>query len=125
MFDISEVCDSIDITERLAAISRLITDNDKSSVKDGDDEIGKSGRAALATKHPRSRVSRAVEKGETQGFIKISVERTAVAGNIPDRTGYSNSLGRHQHRLRWTARSQRDYRIPYFLQEINPSRGIA
>jgi hypothetical protein len=112
----------IDITERLAAISRLITDNDKSSVKDGDDEIRKSGRAALATKHP---MSRAVEKGETQGFIKISVERTAVAGNIPDRTGYSNSLGRHQHRLHGTARSQRDHRIPYFLQEINPSRGIA
>jgi pyruvate/2-oxoglutarate dehydrogenase complex dihydrolipoamide dehydrogenase (E3) component len=37
-------------------------------------EIRKSGRAALATKHPMSRVSRAVEKGETQGFIKISVD---------------------------------------------------
>jgi pyruvate/2-oxoglutarate dehydrogenase complex dihydrolipoamide dehydrogenase (E3) component len=39
-----------------------------------DSEIRKSGRAALATKHPMSRVSRAVEKGETQGFIKISVD---------------------------------------------------
>jgi len=39
-----------------------------------DAEIRKSGRAALATKHPMSRVSRAVEKGETQGFIKISVD---------------------------------------------------
>lgn len=39
-----------------------------------DDEIRKSGRAALATKYPMSRVSRAVEKGETQGFIKISVD---------------------------------------------------
>src|SRR5438132_2278234 len=39
-----------------------------------DDEIRKSGRAALAVKHPMSRVSRAVEKGETQGFIKISVD---------------------------------------------------
>jgi len=37
-----------------------------------DAEIRNSGRAALATKHPMSRVSRAVEKGETQGFIKIS-----------------------------------------------------
>ena len=39
-----------------------------------DAEIRKSGRAGLATKHPMSRVSRAVEKGNTQGFIKISVD---------------------------------------------------
>src|SRR5262249_11309156 len=39
-----------------------------------DAEIRKSGRTALATKHSMSRVSRAVEKGETQGFIKISVD---------------------------------------------------
>ena len=39
-----------------------------------DDEVRKSGRAALAAKLPMSRVSRAVEKGETQGFIKICVD---------------------------------------------------
>ena len=39
-----------------------------------DAEIRKSGRAALTAKHPMSRVGRAVEKGETQGFIKISVD---------------------------------------------------
>ena len=39
-----------------------------------DDELRKSGRAALATKYPMSRVTRAVEKGETQGFIKIAVD---------------------------------------------------
>jgi pyruvate/2-oxoglutarate dehydrogenase complex dihydrolipoamide dehydrogenase (E3) component len=39
-----------------------------------DAEIRKSGRAALATKHPMSQVTRAVEKGETHGFIKISVD---------------------------------------------------
>jgi pyruvate/2-oxoglutarate dehydrogenase complex dihydrolipoamide dehydrogenase (E3) component len=39
-----------------------------------DDEVRKSGRAALAAKHPMSRVGRAVEKGETQGFIKICVD---------------------------------------------------
>ena len=39
-----------------------------------DAEIRNSGRAALAAKHPMSRVGRAVEKGETQGFIKISVD---------------------------------------------------
>jgi pyruvate/2-oxoglutarate dehydrogenase complex dihydrolipoamide dehydrogenase (E3) component len=39
-----------------------------------DAEIRKSGRAALAAKYPMSRVSRAIEKGETQGFIKIAVD---------------------------------------------------
>jgi len=34
----------------------------------------KSGRSALAVKYPMSQVSRADEKGETQGFIKISVD---------------------------------------------------
>jgi pyruvate/2-oxoglutarate dehydrogenase complex dihydrolipoamide dehydrogenase (E3) component len=36
--------------------------------------IRKSGRSALAVKYPMSQVSRADEKGETQGFIKISVD---------------------------------------------------
>jgi pyruvate/2-oxoglutarate dehydrogenase complex dihydrolipoamide dehydrogenase (E3) component len=39
-----------------------------------DAEIRKSGRAALTAKYPMSKVGRAVEKGETQGFIKISVD---------------------------------------------------
>jgi pyruvate/2-oxoglutarate dehydrogenase complex dihydrolipoamide dehydrogenase (E3) component len=39
-----------------------------------DTEIRKSGLAALAVKHPMSKVSRAVEKGEPLGFIKISVD---------------------------------------------------
>jgi len=39
-----------------------------------DADIRKSGRSALAAKYPMSQVSRAYEKGETQGFIKISVD---------------------------------------------------
>jgi len=39
-----------------------------------DAEIRKSGRAALVAKYPMSRVSRAYEKSETQGFMKISVD---------------------------------------------------
>jgi pyruvate/2-oxoglutarate dehydrogenase complex dihydrolipoamide dehydrogenase (E3) component len=39
-----------------------------------DAEIRKSGRAALATKYPMIRVSRAFEKAETQGFMKICVD---------------------------------------------------
>ena len=37
-------------------------------------EVRKSGRPALAVKHPMSRVGRAIEKGETQGFIKVTVD---------------------------------------------------
>ena len=37
-------------------------------------DIRNSGRAALAAKLPMSRVGRAVEKGETRGFMKISVD---------------------------------------------------
>jgi pyruvate/2-oxoglutarate dehydrogenase complex dihydrolipoamide dehydrogenase (E3) component len=39
-----------------------------------DAEVRKSGRRALAVKYPMSRVSRAYEKSETQGFIKICVD---------------------------------------------------
>jgi pyruvate/2-oxoglutarate dehydrogenase complex dihydrolipoamide dehydrogenase (E3) component len=39
-----------------------------------DAEIRKSGRPALAAKLPMSRVGRAVEKGETQGFMKVAVD---------------------------------------------------
>jgi len=39
-----------------------------------DDEIRKSGRRALVGKRPMSRVNRAVEKGETEGFMKITVD---------------------------------------------------
>jgi pyruvate/2-oxoglutarate dehydrogenase complex dihydrolipoamide dehydrogenase (E3) component len=39
-----------------------------------DAEIRKCGRPALIAKYPMQRVSRAVEKGETQGFIKVVVD---------------------------------------------------
>jgi pyruvate/2-oxoglutarate dehydrogenase complex dihydrolipoamide dehydrogenase (E3) component len=38
------------------------------------DEVRKSGRKALVGKRPMSRVGRAVEKGETQGFMKVVVD---------------------------------------------------
>lgn len=39
-----------------------------------DAELRKSGRPVLVAKYPMSRVTRAVEKSETQGFIKIAVD---------------------------------------------------
>jgi pyruvate/2-oxoglutarate dehydrogenase complex dihydrolipoamide dehydrogenase (E3) component len=38
------------------------------------DEVRKSGRKALVGKRPMTRVGRAVEKGETQGFMKVVVD---------------------------------------------------
>jgi pyruvate/2-oxoglutarate dehydrogenase complex dihydrolipoamide dehydrogenase (E3) component len=40
-----------------------------------DAEVRKSGRPALISKRPMTRVARAIEKGETQGFMKIVVDR--------------------------------------------------
>jgi len=37
-------------------------------------EVRKTGRAALTTKRPMTRVGRAVEKGETNGFMKMVVD---------------------------------------------------
>ncbi len=42
-------------------------------------EIRKSGRKALVGKRPMTRVGRAVEKGETQGFMKIAVDAKSGA----------------------------------------------
>jgi pyruvate/2-oxoglutarate dehydrogenase complex dihydrolipoamide dehydrogenase (E3) component len=38
------------------------------------DQVRKSGRKALIGKRPMTRVGRAVEKGETQGFMKVVVD---------------------------------------------------
>ena len=37
-------------------------------------EVRKSGRKALVGKRPMTRVGRAIEKGETQGFMKVLVD---------------------------------------------------
>ena len=38
------------------------------------DEVRRSGRKALVGTRPMTRVGRAVEKGETQGFMKVVVD---------------------------------------------------
>ena len=38
------------------------------------EEVRKSGRKALVGKRPMTKVGRAVEKGETQGFMKVLVD---------------------------------------------------
>ena len=61
------------VSDRIQAYA-LYTDPPLGRCGMTDAEIRKSGRAALATKYSMSRVSRAVEKAETQGFIKIAVD---------------------------------------------------
>ncbi|MGD0097184.1 MAG: FAD-containing oxidoreductase [Terracidiphilus sp.] len=61
------------VSDRIQAYA-LYTDPPLGRCGMTDAEIRKSGRRALAAKYPMSHVSRAYEKGETQGFIKISVD---------------------------------------------------
>ena len=67
------------VSDRIQAYA-LYTDPPLGRCGMTDLEIRKSGRAALAAKLPMSRVGRAAEKGETQGFMKISVD--AQTGHI-------------------------------------------
>ena len=52
----------------------LYTDPPLGRVGMSETEIRKSGLKALVGKRPMTRVARAIEKGETQGFLKIHVE---------------------------------------------------
>ena len=61
------------VSDRIQAYA-LFTDPPLGRCGMTDAQIRKSGRHVLVAKHPMSRVSRAVEKGETQGFIKITVD---------------------------------------------------
>jgi pyruvate/2-oxoglutarate dehydrogenase complex dihydrolipoamide dehydrogenase (E3) component len=61
------------VSDRIQAYG-LFTDPPLGRCGMTDAEVRKSGRRALAVKFPMSQVSRADEKGETQGFIKISVD---------------------------------------------------
>jgi pyruvate/2-oxoglutarate dehydrogenase complex dihydrolipoamide dehydrogenase (E3) component len=61
------------VSDRIQAYA-LYTDPPLGRCGMTDAEVRKSGRAALAVKFPMNRVGRAVEKGETRGFIKITVD---------------------------------------------------
>ncbi len=65
--------DTRSVNDRLTAYG-LFTDPPLARVGLTDTEIRKSGRRALTGMRPMTRVGRAVEKGETQGFMKITVD---------------------------------------------------
>jgi pyruvate/2-oxoglutarate dehydrogenase complex dihydrolipoamide dehydrogenase (E3) component len=61
------------VSDRIQAYA-LYTDPPLGRCGMTDAEVRKSGRRALTVKYPMSKVSRAYEKGETQGLIKICVD---------------------------------------------------
>jgi pyruvate/2-oxoglutarate dehydrogenase complex dihydrolipoamide dehydrogenase (E3) component len=61
------------VLERLVTYA-LFTDPPLARVGLSDAEVRRSGRKALFAKRPMTRVGRAVEKGETQGFMKVAVD---------------------------------------------------
>src|SRR3954462_14219132 len=63
-------------TDRIPVYA-LFTDPPLGRVGMSEAEIQKAGIKALVAKRPMSRVARAVEKGETQGFLKIHVEESS------------------------------------------------
>jgi pyruvate/2-oxoglutarate dehydrogenase complex dihydrolipoamide dehydrogenase (E3) component len=66
--------DSRKVSDRIQAYA-IYLDPPLGRVGMTDAEVRKSGRPALSAKRPMTRVGRAVEKGETQGFMKIVVDR--------------------------------------------------
>jgi pyruvate/2-oxoglutarate dehydrogenase complex dihydrolipoamide dehydrogenase (E3) component len=65
--------DSRRVSDRITAYA-LYTDPPLGRVGMTEEEVRKSGRKALVGKRPMTRVARAIEKGETQGFMKIVVD---------------------------------------------------
>lgn len=62
-------------TDRIPAYA-LYTDPPLGRIGMSEAEIRKSGVKALVGKRPMTRVARAIEKGETRGFLKIHVEES-------------------------------------------------
>jgi len=64
------------ISDRIPVYA-LFTDPPLGRVGMSEADIKKAGIKALVGKRPMTRVSRAIEKGETQGFLKIHVEESS------------------------------------------------
>ena len=63
-------------------------------------EVRKTGRKALIGKRPMTKVGRAMEKGETQGFMKILVDAdtTQILGAAMLGTGGDEAIHSHPGR---------------------------
>ena len=61
------------VSDRIHAYA-LFTDPPLARVGLTEDEVRKSGRPALIGQRPMTRVARALEKGESQGFMKVLID---------------------------------------------------
>jgi pyruvate/2-oxoglutarate dehydrogenase complex dihydrolipoamide dehydrogenase (E3) component len=111
--------------DRLAAYA-LYTDPPLGRVGMSEAEITKNGLNALVGKRPMSRVARAVEKGETHGFLKIHVEQgsqrilgAALLGTGADESVHS-LLDAVYSRMPYTE-FQRHVRIHPTVSELLPT----
>ncbi len=111
--------------DRLPAYA-LYTDPPLGRVGMSEAEIRASGLKALVGKRPMSRVARAVEKGETRGFLKIHVEEgsqrilgAALLGTGADESVHS-LLDAMYSRMPYTA-FQRHVRIHPTVSELLPT----
>jgi len=112
-------------TDRLPAYA-LYTDPPLGRVGMSEVEIRNSGLKALVGKRPMSRVARAVEKGETRGFLKIHVEQgsnrilgAALLGTGADESVHS-LLDAMYSRIPYTE-FQRHVRIHPTVSELLPT----
>lgn len=112
-------------TDRLPAYA-LYTDPPLGRVGMSEAEIRKSGLKALVGKRPMSRVARAVEKGETRGFLKVHVEEgsqrilgAALLGTGADESVHS-LLDAMYSRIPYTE-FQRHVRIHPTVSELLPT----
>lgn len=64
------------VTDRIVCYA-LFTDPPFARVGMSEGDVRKAGIAALVGRRPMTRVSRAVERGETQGFMKVLVEASS------------------------------------------------
>jgi len=112
-------------TDRQPAYA-LYTDPPLGRVGMSEAEIRKSGLKALVGKRPMSRVARAVEKGETRGFLKIHVDQeskrilgAALLGTGADESVHS-LLDAVYSRMPYTE-FQRHVRIHPTVSELLPT----
>jgi pyruvate/2-oxoglutarate dehydrogenase complex dihydrolipoamide dehydrogenase (E3) component len=119
-------------TDRIQAYA-LYTDPPLGRVGMSEAEIRKSGAAARVGKRPMTRVARAVEKGETQGFLKIHVEEgsrrilgAALLGTGCDEAVHSlidavySRTPVDEFRRRMRIHPNVSELLPYVLEELAP-----
>jgi pyruvate/2-oxoglutarate dehydrogenase complex dihydrolipoamide dehydrogenase (E3) component len=119
-------------TDRIMAYA-LYTDPPLGRLGMSEAEIRKAGLKALVGKRPMTRVARAIEKGETQGFLKIHVEEgsqrilgAALLGTSCDEAVHSlidavySKIPAPEFRRRMRIHPTVSELLPYVLEDLKP-----